>query len=107
MRDGAFQQSTIFEVISEDRFEEIKIRSRFGIFQNALNYKQNAGSCLKRLPALEWTRNVRRLLMVASWFIRLGSSRLSCRRSGRSLVGRAAIRCRRCCSGVRSEEHTS
>ena len=47
MRDGAFQQSTIFEVISEDRFEEIQIRSRFGIFQNALNYKQTPEACLK------------------------------------------------------------
>ena len=48
VRDGAFEQSTIFEVISEDRFEEIQIRNRFGIFQNALNYKQNAGSLSKK-----------------------------------------------------------
>jgi hypothetical protein len=47
MRDRAFEQSTIFEVISEDRFEEIEIRNRFGIFQNARNYKQNAGSLSK------------------------------------------------------------
>ena len=47
MRDGAFQQSTIFEVIGEDRFEEIQIRSRFGIFQSAQNYMQNAGSLSK------------------------------------------------------------
>src|ERR1041384_7227694 len=55
MRDGAFQQSTIFEVISEDRFEEIEIRNRFGIFQNELNYKQNAGSCLKSFR--RWNRD--------------------------------------------------
>ena len=47
VRYGAFEQSTIFEVISEDRFEEIQIRNRFGIFQNGLNYKQTPEACLK------------------------------------------------------------
>ena len=69
VRDGAFEQSTIFEVISEDRFEEIQIRNRFGIFQNALNYKQNAGSLSKKLPALERRRMLFGLIMVASWSI--------------------------------------
>src|SRR5689334_1819743 len=95
MGDGAFQQSTIFEVISEDRFEEIEIRSRFGIFQNAPNYKQNAGSLSKSFR--RWNRRgVRPLLMVASWFIRL-ATRLG---GGRSLVSSARTRCRRSGSGV-------
>src|SRR6185437_10651639 len=76
MRDGAFQQSTIFEVIGEDRFEEIQIRSRFGIFQNVLNYKQNAGSCLKRFRRWNGDEMGFSLLVVASWSIRLGSTRL-------------------------------
>ena len=33
--DGPFEQSTIFEVVSKNRFEEVQIRNRFGIFQNA------------------------------------------------------------------------
>jgi hypothetical protein len=38
--DGAFQQSAISEVIGQNRFEEVKIGNRFGIFQNALNYSK-------------------------------------------------------------------
>ena len=34
--DGAFEQSTFFEFVSEDRFEEVEVRNSFGIFQNAL-----------------------------------------------------------------------
>ncbi len=38
--DGPFEQSTIFEVVSKNRFEEVQVRNRFGIFQNALNYSK-------------------------------------------------------------------
>ena len=31
--DGAFEQSTIFEFIRENRFEEVQVRNGFGIFQ--------------------------------------------------------------------------
>ena len=33
--DGPFEQRTIFESVSENRFEEVQIGNRFGIFQNA------------------------------------------------------------------------
>ncbi len=35
MCDGSFEQRTIFEFVSENRFEEVQIGNRFGIFQNA------------------------------------------------------------------------
>ena len=38
--DGAFEQSTIFESISENRFEEVQVRNSFGIFQNAPDYNK-------------------------------------------------------------------
>src|ERR1041385_4945186 len=100
MRDGAVEQSTIFEVIGEDRFQEIQIRNRFGIFQNELNYKQNAGSLSKSSRRWNGDEMPFGLLVVTSWFIRLGSSRLGATgRSARGLVGSA--RCRRCGSGGR------
>src|SRR5689334_17109354 len=95
MRDGAFQQSTIFEVICEDRFQEIQIRNRFGIFQNGLNYMQTPEACLKASGAGMETKCVFSLLVVASWFISLGSTRLGSSRRGRSLVSSAAARRRR------------
>ena len=39
--DRSFEQSTICEVISQNRFEEIEIGNRFGILQNALNYTRS------------------------------------------------------------------
>ena len=41
MSDGAFEQSTIFEPVREDRFEEVEIGNRFGIFQNGVNYSKS------------------------------------------------------------------
>ena len=54
MSDGPFEQSTIVELVSQNGFEEIQIGNRFGVFQNALNYKQTPEACLKidLLPAL-------------------------------------------------------
>src|SRR5689334_21744040 len=97
MRDGAFQQCTIFKVISEDRFEEIQIRNRFGIFQNGMNYKQTPEACLKA-PGAVMETNDRRLLMVTSWFGRLGNTRFGTRRrSSRRRLVSCAGRCR--CGG--------
>ena len=45
--DSAFEQRSIFEFVSENRFEKVEIRNRFGIFQNALDYKQTPEDCLK------------------------------------------------------------
>ena len=47
MCDGPFEQSTIIELVSQNGLEEIKIGNRFGVFQNALNYKQTPEACLK------------------------------------------------------------
>ena len=38
--DGSFEQSAIFELVGEDRFEEIEIRNRFGMFQSVGNYNK-------------------------------------------------------------------
>ena len=45
--DGTFEQRTICEFVSENRFEEVQIGNRFGIFQNTGNYKQTSEACLK------------------------------------------------------------
>jgi len=45
MGDGSFQQRTIFELVSENRFEEVQIGNRFGIFQDAVDYKQTPEGC--------------------------------------------------------------
>ena len=52
--DGPFEQSTIVEVIGQNRFEEVQIGSRFGIFQNALDYNKRRKLVEKcdALPAL-------------------------------------------------------
>ena len=54
VRDGPFEQSTIFEVVGQNRFEEVQIGSRFGIFQNALDYNKRRKLVEKcdALPAL-------------------------------------------------------
>jgi hypothetical protein len=38
--DSAFEQSTILELVGENRFEEVQIRNRFGIFQSAVDYNK-------------------------------------------------------------------
>ena len=48
MRDGPFEQSTINELVSQDGLEEVQIGNRFGVLQDALNYKQTPEACLKR-----------------------------------------------------------
>ena len=48
VRDGPFEQSTIFEAVGQNRFEEVQIGNLFGIFQNTVNYKQTPEACLKR-----------------------------------------------------------
>lgn len=55
MRDRSFEQTTIFEVVRENRFEEVEVRSRFGIFQNAVDYskRRKLVEKLDVLPALE------------------------------------------------------
>ena len=57
VRDGPFEQRAIVEFVSENRFEEIEIGNRFGIFQNRRNYKQTPEACLKtELPHKKSTR---------------------------------------------------
>lgn len=50
VRDGSFEQSTIFEVVGKNRFEEVQIRYRFGIFQSTVDYNK-AGSLSKKRRA--------------------------------------------------------
>jgi hypothetical protein len=54
MSDGPFEQSTILKVVRENRFEEIQVGSRFGIFQSALDYNKRRKLVEKcdLLPAL-------------------------------------------------------
>ena len=40
MSYSAFEQSSIFEVVSQNRFEEVQIGNRFRIFQNTANYSK-------------------------------------------------------------------
>ena len=53
--DSAFEQSTIFEVVRENRFEEVQIRSSFGILQSAVDYNKRRKLVEKCdvLPALK------------------------------------------------------
>ena len=41
--NGAFEQSTIFEIVRENLFEEIEIGIRFGTFQSAPDYNKRRG----------------------------------------------------------------
>ena len=52
--DGPFEQGAIVEVVGQNRFEEVEIGSRFGIFQNALDYNKRRKLVEKcdALPAL-------------------------------------------------------
>ena len=52
--DGSFEQRAIFKFVSENRFEEVQIGSRFGIFQDALDYNKRRKLVEKcdALPAL-------------------------------------------------------
>lgn len=47
MCDRAFEQSAIIEVVCQDGLEEVQIGNRFGVLQNAVNYKQTPEACLK------------------------------------------------------------
>ncbi len=51
MRDGPFEQSKIIELVRQNGLEEVQVWNRFGVFQNALNYKQTPEACLKRLAS--------------------------------------------------------
>lgn|ERR1700752_1031537 len=59
--DGAFEQSTIFEIVGENRFEEVQVRNRFGIFQNTVDYNKRRKLVEKSdvLPALEMATELR------------------------------------------------
>ena len=52
--DGAFEQSTISEVVGKNRFEEVQIGNRFGIFQSAVDYNkrrklvEKGATCFRR-----------------------------------------------------------
>ena len=74
--DGTFEQSTIFEFVIENRFEEVQIRDRFGILQSAVDYNKRRKLVEKRdlLPALEMvTDNFRyRLLRGRSGLVPAG-----------------------------------
>ena len=61
MSDSAFEQRTIFEVVGENRFEEVKVRNRFGIFQSTADYNKRRKLVEKSdaLPALEMATELR------------------------------------------------
>jgi hypothetical protein len=44
MRDRALEERTIVEAVIQNRFEEVEVRDRFGVFQNVQDYNENAGS---------------------------------------------------------------
>ena len=81
--DSAFEQSTIFELVSENLFEEVEVGNRFGIFQNGVNYSKSneKGWPSSATPAMVSCLN--RLATIAR-FIGLGSGlgRGAIRRSG-------------------------
>jgi len=53
MSDGAFEQSKIIKLVSQDGLEEVQVGNRFGVLQDVVNYKQTPEACLKDvLPAL-------------------------------------------------------
>jgi hypothetical protein len=58
--DGSFKQRTIFEAVRENRLEEVQVRNRFWIFQDALNYskRRKLVEKLDALPALERSRGL-------------------------------------------------
>ena len=51
MCDGPFEQSKIIELVRQNGLEEFQVGNRFGVLQNALNYKQTPEACLKRLAS--------------------------------------------------------
>lgn len=59
--DSTFEQSTIVEVVGKNRFEEVQIRNRFGIFQSAVDYNKRRKLVEKSdvLPALEMVTELR------------------------------------------------
>ena len=53
MRDRSFEQSTIIELVIQNRFEEVKVRDRFGVFQSVEDYNKRRKLVLSdELPAL-------------------------------------------------------
>ena len=40
MSDCSFEQSPIFKLVIQNRFEEIEVRNRFGVFQSSTNYNK-------------------------------------------------------------------
>lgn len=55
MSNSTFEQSTIFEVVGKNRFEEVEVGNRFRILQSAADYNKRRKLVEKRdvLPALE------------------------------------------------------
>lgn len=52
MRDGPLEQRAIFEVVIQNRFEEIEVGNRFGVFQSVQDYNKRRKLVLSdELPA--------------------------------------------------------
>src|ERR1044072_2974400 len=73
MSDCSFEQSTIVELVGQDGLEEIQIGNRFGVLQDAVNYKQTAEACLKRRAS--GAGNGDRLLWLVAWSIGFSAGR--------------------------------
>ena len=53
MCDRAFEQGSIFEAVIQNRFEEVEVRDRFGVFQSVADYtKRRKLVLIDELPAL-------------------------------------------------------
>ena len=53
MGDRPFEQRSIFEVVIQNRFEEVEVRDRFGVFQSVQDYNKRRKLVLTdELPAL-------------------------------------------------------
>src|ERR1044072_9873248 len=98
MSDCSFEQSTIIELVGQDGLEEIQIGNRFGVLQDAVNYKQTPEACLKRLAA--GAGNGDRLLWLVAWSVGFSARRF--RRAGRSRCAGGAVADARtiCCTNA-------
>ena len=53
MSDRTFEQRSIFEAVIQNRFEEVEVRDRFGVFQSVQDYNKRRKLVLTdELPAL-------------------------------------------------------
>ena len=76
MGDGPLEQVKIVKLVSQNGLEEVEIGNRFGVLQNALNYKQTPEACLKRRASGVGMEN--RLLLLVAWSVSFSTSGFRC-----------------------------